>query len=46
MEGLSERHKIERKRKGKKEGGGGEERIQELEQGIKRCQRGQQFTCL
>lgn len=33
MEGLSERHKNERK--GKKEGGEGEERIQELEQGIR-----------
>lgn len=35
MEGFSERHKIERKRKGKKEGGEGEDRIQELEQGIR-----------
>lgn len=33
MEGLSKRHKSERR--GKKEGGEGEERIQELERGIR-----------
>lgn len=44
VEGLSERHKIERK--GKKGGVEGEQRIQELEQGIRGVREASSFEIL